>query len=66
MFEIHDDSDNSQQLPSKCQLLEIEHIGKKMFIHKTTAVWLFQEGQCVSADHLFRIQGTQPSHTQLI
>ena len=60
MFEMNNDNDNSQQLPSKCRLLEIEHNGKKMFIHKTTAVWLFQEGERVSTDRLFRVRETQP------
>ena len=43
MFEIKDDKDNSKTLPSKFRLLEIEHNGKRMFIHKTTAVWLFRK-----------------------
>ena len=60
MFEMKDDKNNSQKLPSKCRLLEIEHNGKRMFIHKTTAVWLFQEGERVSADRLFRVRETQP------
>ena len=56
MFEMKDDKDNSRPLPSKCRLLEIEYNGKRMFIHKTTAVWLFQEGEQVSADRLFRVK----------
>ena len=60
MFEMNDDNDNSQQLPSKCRLLEIEHNGKRMFIYKTTAVWLLQEGEHVSVDRLFKLQQTQP------
>ena len=60
MFEMKDDKDNSRPLPSKCRLLEIEYNGKRMFIHKTTAVWLFQEGERVSADRLFRVRETQP------
>ena len=34
-----------------------------MFIHKTTAVWLFQEGERVSADCLFRVREIQPYTT---
>jgi len=60
MFEMNDDKDNSQPLPSKYQLLEIVHNGKRMFIHKTTVVWLFQEGERVSADRLFRVREIQP------
>ena len=63
MFEIKDDKDNSKTLPSKSRLLEIEHNGKRMFIHKTTAVWLFQEGERVSADRLFRVREIQPYAT---
>ena len=38
----------------------VEHNGKRMFIHKTTAVWLFQEGERVSANCLFRVREIQP------
>ena len=31
-----------------------------MYIHKTTAVWLLQEGERVSADRLFRVRSKQP------
>ena len=65
MFEMNDDTDNHQQLPSKCHFLEINHNGKRMFIHKTTAIWLFQEGERVSADRLFQVQEIQP-YTHLI
>ena len=30
------------------------------FIRKTTAVWLFQEGERVSSDRLFRVRAKQP------
>ena len=63
MFEMSDDKDNSQPLPSKYRLLEIVHNGKRMFIHKTTVVWLFQEGERVSADRLFRVREIQPYTT---
>jgi len=63
LFEIKDDKDNSKTSPSKCRLLEIEQNGKRMFIHKTTAVWLFQEGERVSADRLFRVREIQPYAT---
>ena len=63
MFEMKDDKDSSKPLPLKCRLLEIEQNGKRMFIHKTTAVWLFQEGERVSADRLFRVREIQPYTT---
>ena len=31
-----------------------------IFIRKTTAVWLFQEGERVSSDRLFRVRNKQP------
>ena len=33
---------------------------KTIFIRKTTAVWLFQEGERVSSDRLFRVRAKQP------
>ena len=32
---------------------------KEMYIHKTTAVWVLQEGERVSADRLFRVRNKQ-------
>ena len=43
--------------------LEIECKGKKIFIRKTTAVWLFQESEYVSSDRLFRVRSKQPNTT---
>ena len=40
--------------------IEISHNGKSAFIHKTTAVWLLQEGERVSSDRLFRVRAKQP------
>ena len=34
--------------------------GESIYIRKTTAVWLFQEGERVSADCLFRVRHKQP------
>ena len=33
--------------------LQVDYKGKKIFIRKTTAVWLFQESEHVSSDQLF-------------
>ena len=33
---------------------------RSIFIRKTTAVWLFQEGERVSSDRLFRVRSKQP------
>ena len=40
--------------------MEVSKNGKKVHIHKTTVVWLLQEGEHVSADRLFRIRHDQP------
>ena len=42
------------------RFVEVNHIGGTIYIHKTTAVWLFQEGETVSADRLFRVRQKQP------
>lgn len=46
--------------------VEISYKGKVMHIHKTTVVWLFQEGERVSADRLFRVRGNQPYSSQQV
>ena len=38
----------------------IIHNGDEKYIHKVTLVWLFQEGERVSSDRLFRVRKTQP------
>jgi len=44
-------------------LVDVMHNGKKMFIHKSTAVWIFQEGERVSPDQTIRVREKQPSST---
>ena len=59
-----DSSSNSSQAKSKYfSLLEVIYNGKKMFIHKSTAVWIFQEGERVSSDRLIRVREKQPLST---
>ena len=43
-----------------CRFVEVTQNGKSMFISKTTAVWLLQEGERVSTDRLFRVRSKQP------
>ena len=38
----------------------VQHNGKQLFIRKSTAVWLFSEGERISADRLFRVRNKQP------
>ena len=43
------------------QFVEVEaDNGQTIFIHKTTALWLLQEGERISADRLFRVRCKQP------
>ena len=43
------------------KMVEVNQNGKKFIIHKTTAVWLLQESECVSTDCLFRVRAKQPN-----
>jgi hypothetical protein len=47
-----------------CPYVEVKFKGEVLYIHKTTAVWLFQEGERVSSDHLFRVRNKQPYSTE--
>lgn len=40
--------------------VEVQANGQNVFIHKTTAVWLLQEGERISSDRLFRVRCKQP------
>jgi len=40
--------------------VEVQANGQNVFIRKTTAVWLLQEGERVSSDRLFRVRCKQP------
>ena len=63
---IYDVKDNQQcEVSSKKSTMfspyvEISHNSKSAFIHKTTAVWLLQEGERVSSDRLFWVRAKQP------
>jgi len=55
------DCTEKQQQKKFSPFVEVNHHNGKVFhIHKTTAVWLFQECERVSTDHLFRVQAKQP------
>ena len=55
---------SEKKMTKRCKshdtFIPIEHNGKQIFIHKVTAVWLFQEGERVSSDRLFRVRSKQP------
>jgi hypothetical protein len=43
-----------------CRFVEVTQNEKTVYISKTTAVWLLQEGERVSTDRLFRVRNKQP------
>jgi len=45
--------------------IEINHGGEKIFVCKSTLVWLYQEGERVSSDGLFRVRVKQPYSTSV-
>ena len=64
VYEIEADSSTSKSNKCKfCSFVEVNHNNKKVFIHKTTAVWLLQEGERLSTDRLFRVRAKQPFST---
>ena len=56
----HDLSSKAAHKRKFCAFVEVEHNNKKVFVHKTTAVWLLQEGERVLFDRLFRVRTKQP------
>ena len=44
------------------KMVEVNQNGKKFYIHKTTAVWLLQESECVLTDRLFHVRAKQPGN----
>ena len=65
MYELQTGS-SSKSLPKHkhCNFVDVECGGKTVYIHKTTAVWLLQGGERVSADRLFRVRSKQPFTTE--
>ena len=51
---------NEQQQKKFTHFIEVKHHDKIFHIRKSTAVWLFQECERVSADRLFRVRSKQP------
>ena len=62
VYEEQHTVNTEQATKRKCQnpFVELSYKWKIMHIHKTTVVWLFQEGERVSADRLFWVRGDQP------
>ena len=49
----------------KGHFLPIDYNGQTMYIRKSTAVWLFNEGERLSSDRLIRVRDSQPFHTTM-
>ena len=45
--------------------VEVHHNGESIFVKKSTLAWLFQEGERVSSDRLFRVRNIQPYSTSV-
>ena len=61
MYDMTEDSSKASKKKQKFSPYVQVHYGEKStFIHKSTAVWLLQEGERVSSDRLFRVRGKQP------
>ena len=60
-------SDQHDQKKRKlnCKFISVAHNGETIYIRKSTIVWLFQEGERVSSDRLFRVRVKQPYSTPL-
>jgi len=50
-----DNSTDNKKLLKHSTLVKVLYNGKKMYIHKSTAVWIFQEGERLSSDRLIRV-----------
>ena len=60
IYQLEHDLPKAAHEPKFCAFVEVEHNDKKVFIHKTTAACLLQEGERVSSDSLFRVRTKQP------
>ena len=58
-----DNSTNNKKSSKNSAMVEVLYNGKKMYIHKSTAVWIFQEGEQLSSDRLIRVRESQPLNT---
>ena len=64
MFEPTETSNDKIQ-DKYSPFVEVKHNGKVVYVRKTTLVWIFQQAECVSTDHLYRVRYKQPYSTTL-
>ena len=65
MYKKADESQEKLNFTRDHKFIEIIHNDESIFIRKSTLVWLFQEGERVSSDRLFRVRSTQPYNKTL-
>lgn len=63
LYKLVSQEDTSKKSKQSNRFVEILHNGEKIFVRKSTLVWLFQEGERVSSDRLFRVRVKQPYST---
>ncbi|XP_065903295.1 uncharacterized protein [Dysidea avara] len=56
---LYEESGTSKCTKVDRKFVEVIHNNEKLFIRKTL-VWLFQENERISSDHLFRVRAHQP------
>ena len=61
----NDESAANKKSKQSSKYIEINHGGEKIFVRKSTLVWLYQEGERVSSDRLFRVRVKQPYSTSV-
>jgi len=64
--EVDSKSKASTKNTQICRFVEVNYNERKVHIHKSTAVWLLQEGERVSPDCMFRVRAKQPLYQAFI
>ena len=65
IYKKADERQEKQKFKRDHKFVEIIHNDESIFVRKSTLVWLFQEGERVSSDRLFRVRSTQPYNKTL-
>ena len=65
LYRVGNQNDASVKRKQSNNFVEVQHKGEKIFIRKSTLVWLFQEGERISTDRLFRVRVKQPYSTSV-
>ena len=65
LYRVGNQNDAGVKRKQSNNFVEVQHKGEKIFIRKSTLVWLFQEGERISTDRLFRVRVKQPYSTSV-